>query len=118
MKETFESLLENVSFMKSVFAVMESIRQESRLSPEGKFRLQKSQVSAIYGTHGISLTDDQYFKLVDYCKDAEETVAELSDDEMGMLAAGLDVMNNVSKSDIRQAAENLRNGADMLDSLV
>lgn len=117
MAETFESLLQNVSFMKSVFAAMESVRNESYLSDEDKFRLQRSQVDAIYGAHGITLTDDQYYNLVDYCKDAEETVSELSDDEASLLAAGLNSLNNLKKSDLLGAADQLENSAAQLRNL-
>lgn len=117
MAETFESLLQDVNFMKSVFAAMESVRHESYLSSDDKFRLQRSQVDAIYGSHGITLTDDQYYSLVDYCKDAEETVSELSDDEASLLAAGLDSLNNLKKSDLTGAADQLRETANQLDDM-
>ena len=116
MAETFESLLQNVSFMKSVFAAMESVRNETFLSEEDKFRMQRSQVDAIYSAHGVILTDDQYYNLVDYCRDAEETVSELSDEEASLLAAGLDSLNNLSKNDISEAANQLRAAADALDN--
>lgn len=117
MAETFESLLQNISFMKSVFAAMESVRNETYLSSDDKARLQRSQVDAIYGAHGITLTDDQYWNLVDYCKDAEETVSELSDDEASLLAAGLNSLTNLKKSDLLGAADQLDATADQLRNM-
>lgn len=116
MAETFESLLKDVSFMKSVFAAMESVRHETFLSSDDKFRLQRSLVDGIYGSHGVQLSDSQYYELVDYCKDAEDTVSELTDDEASMLAAGLDSLNNLKKSDITNAANQLRDAANALDN--
>lgn len=117
MAVTFESLLQDIKFMKLVFAVMESVRHDQYLSEDDKHRLQRSVVESIYGANGVTITEDQYWNLVDYCKDAEDTVSELSDEEASMLAAGLNSLNEMKPSDVRAAADNLRSAADNLDGL-
>lgn len=123
---TFESLLEDIDFMKSVFAALEGVRQTEGLSPEKKAELEHNQVAAIYSAMGIQITDEQFAMIKSYCKDAEETVASLSDQEAGMLAAGIDALTNADEDTLKgvaagleQSANQMKAGADLIrNSLV
>lgn len=113
---TFESLLTDIDFMKSVFAALEGIRQTEGLTPEKREELQRNQVAAIYSAMGIQITDEQFATIKSYCKDAEATVASLSEPEAEMLAAGMNALSNADDETLRNVAAGIKESAHQMDA--
>jgi hypothetical protein len=111
---TFESLLTDIDFMKSVFAALEGIRQTEGLTPEKREELQRNQVAAIYSAVGIQITDEQYATIKSYCKDAEATVSSLSEPEAEMLAAGMDALAKADDQTLLDVAAGINASADQM----
>ena len=114
---TFESLLTDIDFMKSVFAALEGIRQTEGLTPEKREELQRNQVAAIYSAMGIQITDEQFATIKSYCKDAEATVASLSEPEAEMLAAGMNALSNADDETLQNVAAGCKAAAYELNAI-
>lgn len=113
-KVTFESLLTDVDFMKSVFAALEGVRQTPNLTDYDRHEAEKNVVGAIYGTHGITLTEDNFAAIKSYCKEAEKAVSNLTDEEAKMLNAGAEALGKMSPMEKSNLAENLIAAGNML----
>ena len=111
---TFEDLMKDMDFMKSVFTTM------GELEGDGNIDGAKTAVKSIYASRGVDLSDDNFSTLLDQYKEAKHTVSQLDDNETEMLAAGLYEITRLHSEDpgaLRRLGSSFSQVGDMLKGL-
>ena len=90
---TFDKLMLDTNFMKSVFTAIGELEQSKNL--DGAFDVVKS----MYAAQGVELSSVEFNALIEQYNDAKKTVSELSDQETEMLSAGLNEINRLQSED-------------------